>query len=341
MLSACYIKPREIRFEEREKPVAGKGEALIRIRAVGLCGSDYHFYEDGAIGVNKLQSGRVLGHEACGVVEAVGEGVTSLRPGDLVAIDPGRSCGQCSYCRQGRYNMCQEALRLFLGTPFQDGTLQQYIAYPVNRLYKLPEGTDPARACLIEPFSVALHSIRRGGVQMGDRVVILGGGCIGLMALIALKQMGISQVAVADVSPSRLEIARKLGASETWNPSSERAAAYMEETGGGDCVLECSGNAISQAQAHLYAKRAGTVVYTGISGAREIPFDINACIRKELDLKTVYRFTTEYQLAAGMIGDLPLEQVVTHRYPFSKLQEALENGITNKEVMIKTVILFD
>ena len=193
-------------------PKAGKKEVLVKLEYVGICGSDVHYFHHGNCGAYKvdLSNDYMLGHECAGTVVAVGEDVTNLKAGDRVALEPGITCGTCEFCKSGRYNLCPDVV--FLATPPVQGCYEQYIAFPENMCFKLPENMSTLEGCLIEPLSVGFYAANQGEVGTGDVAVILGAGCIGLVTLLACKAHGAGQIIVADLVDARLEKARELGA---------------------------------------------------------------------------------------------------------------------------------
>ncbi len=173
------------RMEIREIPMPAPKEdqVLVKLEYVGICGSDAHYYQHGRIGNFIVEGDFILGHECAGTVEAVGSGVKQLRPGDRVALEPGCTCGQCEFCKSGKYNLCPDVE--FLATPPYNGCLMDYIVYPANMAFKLPDNVSSKEGELVEPLAVGLHAAAQGQVRLGDRVVILGAGCIGLVTLLA------------------------------------------------------------------------------------------------------------------------------------------------------------
>ena len=175
---------------------------LIRIRSVGVCASDIHYYEHGRIGRYVVRDPLILGHEPSGEVVALGSGVTSLAEGDRVSIEPGVPCRACVHCRTGHYNLCDDVV--FMATPPVHGAFVEYVAHPADFAYRIPDHVSYDEAALIEPLSVGLFAARRGRARLGDRAAILGAGPIGLMTLLALQSQGIRDVTLVDVEPFRL-----------------------------------------------------------------------------------------------------------------------------------------
>lgn len=340
--AAVWQKPERIEIEERDCPKVPAGHVLVRIKYVGLCGSDLHFFTDGRIGSGVLTEPRIFGHEASGEVVSVGEQVTHLAAGDRVVLDPGQSCGQCAYCQTGRYNLCDQAAWDFLGTSKKDGALQQYFSHPANRVYRLPEGISLKSGALLEPYSVASHGVRRMGRQGGGYTLIIGCGCIGLMTLSALKSKFNTKVIVADVVQKRLDKARELGADYTVNSGSEDLVQrVMELTGAGaDYIYETAGVPYTVGLTADCAKKGGKIVFVGTTVDTHVNMHFNAIMRKELDMSTVFRYAGEMRLAIDELSQNPrsFEEIITHEYAFEDVQQAFVNNISNKNEVVKTII---
>ena len=345
MKAVVLTKPKTIKIEEREYPICGEDEALVRIDAVGICGSDLHFFSDFRIGSAKIEKTRILGHEACGTVVEVGRRVSHIKPGERVALDPTRGCGVCRHCRSGLEHLCDLGAPRFLGNAYTDGVMQEYVAVPASRACPLPKDCPVERACLIEPFSVALHAAGKPSIHYGDRAVILGAGCIGLMLLFALREHGVRDIAVVDLVDARLRKAEGLGASLVLNAGAcdvnKRILEYTEGEGM-DLVFETAGSSFTQTQTVELLGKGGRIVLVGMSGAPSAPMDLNTLLRKEGTIYTVFRFTTEFLTAARMVcrHGTKLEQVITHRYPCEEAQKAFEDCMEHKDEVIKAVVQF-
>jgi len=235
--AAVLYAPHDIRIEERPVPRPGHGEALIEIKAVGVCGSDVYYYEHGRIGSYIVLQPLILGHESAGVIVDVGEGVSKSRIGERVAIEPGIPDGICQQCRTGHYNLCPNVR--FFGTPPIDGAFTNYVTVPDSFAYKLPDQMSDEEGALIEPLSVGLWACRKAMLRGADHVLITGAGPIGLLAMKVALALGTTAITMTDVFPQRLEIARKLGATRTVNIAETPLASVGVEA---DVLIECSGN---------------------------------------------------------------------------------------------------
>lgn len=181
---------------------------------VGICGSDVHYLVHGRIGDFVVKDKMIIGHEASGIVKKLGKDVKNLQVGDRVAIEPGVSCRLCEFCKTGRYNLCPDMK--FCATPPYDGNLRRFYAHAADFCFKLPDHVTMEEGALLEPLSVGVHACRKANVQLGDNVLILGAGPIGLVSLICAKEMGASKVIITDLLQSRLDVAKELGADFTF-----------------------------------------------------------------------------------------------------------------------------
>eukprot|EP01126_Amoeba_proteus_P058606 TRINITY_DN757_c0_g1_i8.p1 TRINITY_DN757_c0_g1~~TRINITY_DN757_c0_g1_i8.p1 ORF type:complete len:247 (+),score=29.69 TRINITY_DN757_c0_g1_i8:3-743(+) len=208
-LAIVLRERKQFSYEEIPMPHPKPGSVIIRVHTTGICGSDVHYWAHGKCGPFVCNGPIILGHESSGIVEDVGQGVQHLKRGDRVAMEPGVPCRLCTYCRNGKYNLCPEMK--FFATPPIDGTLANFIEHPADFCYKMPDHMSFEEGALLEPLSVAVHSCQRGRVTAGSHVLITGAGPIGLVSLIVARALGATKVVLTDMLPSRLEIASKLG----------------------------------------------------------------------------------------------------------------------------------
>lgn len=204
---------------------------LVKLEYIGICGSDLHYYATGGIGDCRVEPPFVLGHEAGGTVVETGAGVTGLKAGDRVALEPGKTCGHCEFCRTGRYNLCPDVV--FFATPPVDGVFQEYVAHEAGLCFKLPDNVSTMEGALIEPLAVGFHAANLGEAHIGQTAVVTGSGCIGLVSLLAMKAMGVSRVYVVDVIEARLRKALECGADGVINGrTADVVQEVMRLTGG-------------------------------------------------------------------------------------------------------------
>ena len=328
-------------FEERPIPVPKDDEVLVKLEYVGICGSDLHYYESGAIGDYVVKPPFVLGHEPGGIIVEVGKNVTHLRPGDRVALEPGKTCGHCEFCKTGRYNLCPDVV--FFATPPVDGVFQEYVAHEAALCFKLPDNVSTLEGALIEPLAVGFHAALQGDAHLGQTAVVMGSGCIGLVSMMALKARGVSRVFVVDVMEKRLQKAMELGADGVINGSSEDVLQKMEKLTGGrgaDLIIETAGSEITASQAIRIAKKGAVIVLVGYSRTGEMTLPMSLALDKELTFKTVFRYRNIYPLAIDAVasGKANLKGIVTDIFPFSCVQEAMDASVSRKADIVKAVI---
>jgi L-iditol 2-dehydrogenase len=331
------------RMEMREIPMPAPGpkQVIIRMEYVGICGSDVHYLEYGRIGGFVVDGDFILGHECAGSVAQLGSDVINLKVGDRVALEPGIPCGQCFYCKTGKYNLCPDVE--FLATPPYHGCLSDYIAYPANMCFKLPEGMSTREGALVEPLAVGMHAANQGCVSVGDTVLVLGSGCIGLVTMLACKAHGAGKVVIADVIPKRLEYARKMGAYAAIDARETDVAGYAGKLNGGvgpDVVIETAGNETTYQQTAYAVRRGGRIVLVGMPGKDIIPYDFSQIMAKEASINTVFRYRNIYPSAIEAIasGAINVNQIVTDEFDFTETDKAFEYVIRSKANVVKAVI---
>ena len=331
----------KMEFVERDIPQAKPGEVLVKIEYVGVCGSDLHYFESGRIGNFIVKPPFVLGHEASGVVVETGADVTGLKPGDRVALEPGKTCGHCEYCRTGLYNLCPDVE--FFATPPYDGVFQEYVAHDADLCFKLPDNVSMMSGALIEPLAVGFHAATQGGAHAGQTAMITGSGCIGLVTMLALKAMGVTEIYISDIEQKRLDKALELGATQVINSrAQDPVKTVMELTGGRgvDIAFETAGTEITAGQLIELTHKGGTIVFVGYSGKGSINLPMNMALDKELTLKTIFRYRHIYPMAIKAVegGSIDPERIVTAQFDFDDIQRAMDESINNKAEIVKSVI---
>lgn len=336
MKVAVLEKIKRISIEEREIPKPKEDEVLVRIKSVGVCGSDIHYYNEGKIGSFVVEKPLILGHECAGEVVEVGSKVKTLKVGDRVALEPGIPCRRCLYCKTGRYNLCPDVV--FMATPPIDGAFAEYVVHPEDFTFKLPDDISFDEGALIEPLSVGIYSAERAMIRPGDTVLIFGAGPIGLVTLQAVKAYGAEQVFIVDINDFRLSKAKELGADLIINSKSEKMEDYIKV--GVDVVFEASGNSSVISQTTKFAKRGGKVVFIGLASDDYIGININEVSSKELDLLGIFRYANVYKKSIDLLakGKIDLKTLITHHFSLEKTQEALEFADKNKDKCIKVIV---
>ncbi len=322
-------------------PSISQDEVLVQISYCGICGSDIHFYKTNKQGDFTAQVPLIPGHEACGVVQSVGAGVKHIKIGDRVAIEPGDVCGECHYCKTGRYNLCKEMK--FPSTPPYDGYFANYVRAKAQNLYLIPDSVSLKDAALIEPLACALNATRQGDVGFGKSVAIIGAGCIGLLVLVSSLARGADEVYISDTINSRLDFAKAKGATMCVNVKTANfcdSVLTATASQGADVVIECSGTKAGIASTVDLVKPGGTVVFMGLPAEDEVPYNVSRLIWKEAQIKTSFRYRNCYADALNAIksGKIDLSGFITDEFLFENLPEAFEYVCANAERVIKTVI---
>lgn len=328
-------------FVEREIPQPADNEVLVKLEYVGICGSDMHYYETGRIGDYVVEPPFVLGHEPGGVVVEVGKNVTHLKVGDRVALEPGKTCGHCEYCSEGKYNLCPDVV--FFATPPVDGVFQEYVAHEAALCFKLPENVDTLEGALIEPLAVGFHAANQGGAHAGQTAVVFGAGCIGLVSMMALKAEGVSRVYVVDIMQKRLDKAMELGATgviNSMNTDVQEEIGRLTEGKGVDLVIETAGMEVTTRQAIHITKKGATIVLVGYSKTGEMTLPLSLALDKELTFKTVFRYRHIYPMAIEAVasGKVNLKGIVSNIFNFDDIQAAMDKSVSDKANIVKSVV---
>ena len=304
MKSAVLTEPQEFELQDRPRPDPGPDDVLVAIRDVGICGSDVHYYEHGRIGDYVVENPLILGHESAGEIVEVGDDVDGHAVGDRVTLEPGVPCRRCAHCKRGDYHLCESVT--FMATPPHDGAFAEYVAWPADFVYELPDSVSIREGALCEPLSVGIHACRRGDVGTGDAVLVTGAGPIGLLAMEAARAAGATDVLVTDVVPEKLEFARERGADRAIDVSEtdlETAVAEHTDGVGVDVVIEASGAEPSIQSTLDAVRRGGTVVLVGLPGEAEVPLDAISIIDNEIDLHGSFRYKNTYDAAVDLLAD--------------------------------------
>lgn len=325
-------------------PAPGANEVLIRIKVVGICGSDIHYYQHGRIGNFIVNGDFILGHESAGEVVEIGEEVKNLKVGDRVALEPGKTCGKCKYCKEGKYNLCSHVE--FFATPPFHGVFTNFVVQPEDMCFKLPDNVSFMEGALVEPLAVGLHASGMGEVKLGDTVVIFGAGCIGLVTLLSCKARGASNVYVVDVLENRLETARKLGADDVINAKECNVIKRIEEltdSQGASVVIETAGAEITVKNTADVVSRGGTIVLVGMTPKDETCFNFMELMGKEAQIKTIFRYRNLYPVAISAIssGAINVKNIVSHEFDFDSIKDAFDYVVNNTACVVKAIINID
>lgn len=321
----------DLRIDEVQTPVPQAGEVLVRLGAAGICGSDMHYYLHGRVGNFKIREPLTPGHEASGVVHAVGAGVSRVKPGDRIAINPSRPCGRCPGCREGRENLCSNMR--FLGSasvfPHVQGMFREFFVMPESQCVPVDADVSLGEIAMSEPLAVALHSAQRAGNLLGKRVLITGSGTIGCMMVLAVRLAGAAHVTVTDVVDHPLDVARQCGADATVRIDKLPAEGKLSDvTGEPDVAFEVSGAGSALIALIETVRRGGTLVQVGTLPADGLHLMANQIMARELDLRGSFRFGNVFDLAVRSIAErrVDVRPVITGEYPLREAAAAIERA---------------
>jgi L-iditol 2-dehydrogenase len=307
-----------ISVEQRPIPAVQSDEVLVRVAAVGVCGSDVHYYREGRIGDFVVEGPLVLGHEVSGRIAAVGAGVDPGRIGQRVAIEPQRPCRVCWQCKSGRYNLCPDMR--FYATPPVDGAFCEYVTIQADFAHPVPDSVSDEAAALLEPLSVGIWACRKARIVPGSRVLIAGAGPIGVITAQAARAFGAAEIIVSDPVADRRQLVERFGATWTLDPTAEDVAGL-----GVDAFIDASGATPAVISGITAVRGAGVVVLVGM-GADQIALPIPVIQNRELTITGVFRYTDTWPTATGLVasGQVDLDSLVTARFGLDDVDKALD-----------------
>ncbi|MFB5662376.1 NAD(P)-dependent alcohol dehydrogenase [Alteribacillus sp. HJP-4] len=341
MNAAVMNKPGDINIQMLEIPTPKRNEALVKVHCIGICGSDIHYYEHGKIGNYVVKKPIILGHELAGEVVEIGEGVTDVKIGDRVAVEPGIPCGECKYCKGGRYNLCPDVE--FMATPPIDGAWAEFVAVKSDFLHTLPDHVSFEEGALLEPLSVGVHAMTRGSIGPGDCLLVTGLGPVGLLAIEAAKMYGVTEIYGSDVVANRRELALEMGAAGVIDPSKEDMKNTLLSLTGDtlpNVLVETSGNARAVTSSIHMVERGGRLVFVGLPVENEVPIDMLHLVDSEFDVFGVFRYANTYPKAIQGLDNplVDVKKVITHSFSLENINQALEVATTQKNSSIKIMI---
>lgn len=341
MKCAVLFGKRDMRIVERPTPAPTGSQALIRVRAVGVCGSDVHYYNEMCIGDQVIESPQAVGHEFAGEVVSFGPQAEGLKAGMRVAIEPARPCGRCRQCLEGRPNCCPKVI--FYGTPPIEGSLQEYVLAEAEQCIPIDDDMSFAEAAMLEPLQVGIHAFNLVPSRPGDWVAIVGCGSIGLACLEMVRNAGATRIVMTDKLDYRLDLARKLGATATVNVTREEAATSVRaatDGQGADVVYEATNSPEGLPQAVNIAAIGGRVAAIGIPKGDTIILPASAPRRRELNVQFVRRSAHSIRQALELVrsGKINLRPWITHRFSLDQASEAFELVDSYGDGVLKAVI---
>lgn len=330
MRAAVLKRQGDMAMETLSVPELDADQVLVQVAAVGVCGSDVHYYEHGRIGDFVVDHPLILGHELSGRIAAVGSDVDPSRVGRRVAVEPQRPCRTCKQCKAGRYNLCQDIE--FYATPPIDGAFTEYVRIQDDFAYDIPDSVSDEAAALIEPLSVGLWACERAQIKPGSRVLIAGAGPIGIIAAQAARAYGATEIYITDIAEERLAFALEHGATHALN-------ALTDSTEGldVDAFIDASGAPQAVRSGIKAVGPAGRVILVGL-GADNVELPVSYIQNREIWLSGVFRYTNTWPLAIQLIADgkVDLDILVTGKFALADSEEALKAG--KQAGQLKTVV---
>lgn len=332
MNAAVLITAREIVVEQRAIPVPDHDQVLVQVTAVGVCGSDVHFWHEGKLGDWVVEEPLVLGHESAGVIVAVGSDVSPDRIGSRVSIEPQRPDPTSTESMAGRYNL--DPGMKFFAVPGVDGAFAQFVTIQSHFAWDVPDSVSDDAAALMEPLSVAVATARKAGITVGSRVLITGAGPIGIVTAQVARAFGASEVIVSDISETRRQQAMQFGADGTIDPLEVDIATLGLDV---DCFIDASGSAAA-VQSGIRAVRAGGVVVLVGMGAPEIALPVSVIQNRELIVTGIFRYANTWPAAISLVasGAVDLDSMVTGHFGIAEVEAALAS--TTQPGVLKSIV---
>ncbi|GAB4826031.1 hypothetical protein Ancab_008900 [Ancistrocladus abbreviatus] len=333
-MAAWLVGIKTLKIQRFKLPSLGPYDVRVRMKAVGICGSDVHYLKTLRCADFIVKEPMVIGHECAGVIEEVGSEVKSLVPGDRVALEPGISCWRCDLCKGGRYNLCPDMK--FFATPPVHGSLANQVVHPADLCFKLPDNVSLEEGAMCEPLSVGVYACRRTNIGPETRVLVLGAGPIGLVTMLAARAFGAPRIVIVDVDGARLSVAKKLGADEIVKVSTnsqdipEEVAEIHKAMGTEvDVTFDCVGFNKTLSTA-LGATRAGGKVCLIGMGHGEMTVPLTPAAAREIDVIGVFRYKNTWPLCLEFLssGKIDVKPLITHRFGFSQkeVEQAFETS---------------
>lgn len=319
MRASVLVRAGELTVATRPVPIPSADQVIVRVNAVGICGSDVHYFHEGRIGDFVVEEPLVLGHEAGGTIVAVGADIDDARVGERVSIEPQHPCRVCEFCRSGRYNLCPRIA--FYATPPIDGAFAEYVAIQGDFAYTVPDSVSDDAAALMEPLSVAIAAVQKAGVRPGSRVLITGAGPIGIVTAQTARAFGATEIVISDPMAERREVALRFGATAAVDPAAGPLGS------GYDAFVDASGSPVAVKQGISALKPGGIAVLVGM-GADEIALPVSTIQNRELIVTGIFRYANTWPTAIELVasGAVDLDALVTGSFGLAEVREALDSA---------------
>lgn len=339
MLAAVLHGARDLCVVTNSVPDLLPGQVLVRVKRAGICGSDLHYFAEGYCGSFVPAQPFILGHELAGEVAALAPDVQGPAVGTRVAVNPARPCGFCDYCKSGRGNLCRKTVMLGSAstTPPTDGAFADFVAVRADQCHVLPPQIDDGLGALLEPLSVALHAIRRSGTVSGRKVLVQGGGPIGLLVALTAQAYGANSVVVSEPLAARRDVALRLGADAVLDGAAAAAGGQAREitSEGFDLVFEASGARSALRQAFGFARPGGTIVQIGTIGTEDVPLPANEVMARELNYVGSFRYGNVFEEAIRLVASrrIDLQPFISDVFPLGQARQAIERALAKDGVL--------
>jgi len=339
MLMAMLYGAKDLRLERGDEPAVGDGQVKVRFGAGGICGSDLSYFGKGRVGDFAVMQPLCLGHEVSGEVVEVGAGVSRVKAGDRVAINPNQPCRVCRTCVAGKGHLCMKMN--FYGSaavfPHIQGVFREFIVATEAQCFPVPAGFDFRTAAMAEPLAVSLHAVRRAGSLVGKSVLVTGVGPIGSLIVLAARRAGAARIVVTDVADAALKRAQALGIDGAVNAvtSADQVEAWYANKGTFDVSFECSGNAAAMATAIQATAAGGCVVQVGMIAGPVAELPVNRFVAREVDLLGAFRFDSEYGAAVHELasGAIDVSSLLTHTFKMTAANDAFATAADRSQSM--------
>ncbi len=330
----AVTKPGVVEFSQIELPAIKDDEVLIKVAASAICGSDLHIFKGKHPSVNLPST---IGHEFSGTVQQVGT-KSKFSIGDRVTLEPCIICGECEECRKGTYSFCEN---ISFSYRVGSGSMADYVIAKTAHVFKLPDELSFEEGSLIEPMSVAMHAVRRADIKIGEKVVVVGCGAIGLLVVALCKLCGASEIIATDFSAQKLEIARQYGATHTVLGPNEVLLDKVSEVTNGkgvDKSFECVGKQQTFMQAVQSIKKNGVATIIGIFEDNNINMPATELITREIKIQGAQSYCWDFPISISMSKNIDLKKIITHEFKMDELQKALETSLDPKSNAVKVIL---
>ncbi len=330
----AVTKPGVVEFEDRQIPDIKDDEVLIKVAVSAICGSDLHIYKGKPPSVNLPST---IGHEFSGTVEQVGA-KSKFSVGDRVTLEPCIICGECEECKKGSYSFCEN---ISFSYRVGNGSMADYVIAKTAHVFKLPDELTFEEGCLIEPMSVAMHAVRRADVKIGDKVVVVGCGAIGLLVVALCKLSGAAEIIATDFSQKKLDIAKQFGATHTVLGPNEVLLDKVNEVTNGkgvDKSFECVGKQQTFTQATQSIKKNGVATIVGIFEDNNITMPATELITREIKIQGAQSYCWDFPISISMSKNIDLKKLITHEFKMEDLQKALDTSLDPKNNAVKVIL---